>query len=120
MKVSFDFDSTLTTEPMQKLCKLYLLKGLDVYITTSRFEYAGESTLYKNADLYKLAEELGIKFENIRFTNMQQKYLFLEGFDIHYDDDDLEIDEINRQTDCIGICIGYKWIQNGILYEPGN
>jgi uncharacterized NAD-dependent epimerase/dehydratase family protein len=113
MKVSFDFDSTLTTEPMQRLCKLYLSKGFDVYITTSRFEVTN------NNDLFKLADELGIKKENIRFTNMQQKYLFLKDFDIHYDDDDLEIMEING-TDCVGVCVGYKWVQNGILYEPNN
>ena len=42
-------------------------------------------------------------------TNHENKVHHLEGFDIHYDDDELEIDLITRSDlKCLGVLINYK------------
>lgn len=38
MKISFDFDATLSRQVVQDIAKSLIQKGHDVYITTSRFD----------------------------------------------------------------------------------
>ena len=107
MKISFDFDSTLATPLIQKLAKRHIKYGDEVHITTTR-THEGECD-YTNEYLYKVADRLGIKKENIHFTNHQDKVHFLKTFDMHYDDDEHEIDLITRSNlPCLGILINYK------------
>lgn len=94
MKISFDFDNTLDTPLMQSLAKKFTRAGNEVYITTSRHPKG-------NQDLFDLAYELDIPKSNIRFT--QNKPDYLQGFDMHFDDDRIEVNEINKTTDCLGI-----------------
>jgi len=102
MKVSFDFDSTLDTSVMQKIAHRHIQFGDDVHITTTR--HTGP-----NKDLYEIALRLDISEKNIHFTNHQDKVHFLKTFDIHYDDDEHEIDLITRsELTCLGILINYK------------
>ena len=103
MKISFDFDHTLSTPTMQKLAKLFKSKGHDTYLTTSRFKL---SPFYSNERVYNIAESVGIPKENIRFTNGKDKYNFLREFDIHFDDDIIQIELINDLTECVGILYG--------------
>lgn len=120
MKVSFDFDSTLTESDVQKLAKELLSLNYDVYIVTSRVDdvYAKEMNWWwvekQNKQLYDLAEELGIKRENIVFTQYIDKieYLKDKNFIFHIDDDIEEIDLINDSTDdCVGIYyVGTVWV----------
>jgi len=110
MKISFDFDSTLTEKPMQELCTKFLKLGADVFITTSRGTEMYGGTKLDNSDVFQLADELGIPRENITFTNFQDKYKFVKDFDAHFDDDDHEIFLINEYP--------YKCI--GFLYEEKN
>lgn len=111
MKVSFDFDSTLTLPIIQQLVVRHIKFGDDVHITTSR----GREWKWKsknpdhNKDLFQLADDLGIHPDNICMTNHEDKVYHLEGFDIHYDDDEYEIDLITRsELKCLGVLINYK------------
>lgn len=103
MKISFDFDGTLELPRIQEIAKTFIKAGHDVYITTSR-----NMTLYDkyNEEIYIIAHELGIPDAKVRFTNDQPKYLFLKGFDVHYDNDIVELEDINRWIpDCKTIFI---------------
>jgi len=107
MIVSFDFDSTLSETPMQKLAAKYIKLGADVRITTSRADYM-EGLQFSNHDLFEVAESLGIDREKVKFTNFDDKYKFVKDFDMHFDDDEQEINLINEFP---GKCIGF-------LYQP--
>jgi hypothetical protein len=107
MKISFDFDSTLECEEMQELAIKFIASGADVFITTSRTDYH-EGLKIPNNDLFEVADRIGIKKENITFTKFKHKYKFTKDFDIHYDDDEIEIDNINKFP---SKCMGF-------LYEP--
>ncbi len=84
MKISFDFDQTLSLPHVREVAKHAIKQGHDVYITTSR--YACSNLPFHNGDLFEIATHLGIDDENIRFTNGQLKNDWLHGFDAHYDD----------------------------------
>ena len=110
MKVSFDFDSTLSRKDVQSFAKELVNEGHEVWIVTSRFsdEAAKDKKWHwikgQNQKLFDVAEDCGIKVENIHFTNMESKSLFLEGkgFIFHLDDDDIELMDIlesNRSTE---------------------
>lgn len=112
MKISFDFDSTLSRGDIQELAFDLISCGHEVYITTSRHQdwnWKG-TNIELNKDLYEIADKLGIDFDRVRFTNMEDKVGYLEGFDMHFDDDEYEIDLITRsdKVKCLGILINYK------------
>jgi hypothetical protein len=102
MKVSFDFDGTLSRKDVQKLAKELVSEGHEVWIVTSRFsdEAAKEKNWHwiegQNQKLFDVAGECGIKKENIHFTCMESKSYFLsgKGFIFHIDDDDIELMDI--------------------------
>lgn len=99
MKVSFDFDSCLSEEIIQKVCRVFLKENKnDVYIITSRLN----NFYNKNYDLYVLADKLGILKENIHFTNEKfkwEKILELK-IDLHFDDMEDEVHLINAHGGC--------------------
>ena len=107
MKVSFDFDSTLSRKDVQDFAKELVNNGHEVWIVTSRFD--DESAMSKNwhwikgqnQKLFDVAEECGIKRQNIHFTCMEPKSIFLKdkGFVFHLDDDDIELMEIIESKD---------------------
>jgi len=112
MKVSFDFDSTLSRKDVQKFVYELVNKGIEVWIVTSRIdnENAIKNGWYwiekQNKQLFNIANDCGIKPENIKFTAMCDKIEFIEGdgFTFHLDDDDYEIDLINSSNDkCEGV-----------------
>lgn len=115
MKISFDFDATLSRPDIQELAKQLVFLGNDVYIVTSRhlkssYKLVGGGEIpFQNEDLFKVAAEVGIPKENIFFTEMQPKVDFLKDFDMHFDDDEVEVDLINRsKIKCLGVLINYK------------
>ena len=121
-KISFDFDSTLDTEYIQKYAHELMLQGYDIHIVTSRPENWAQSwtlsgnkyILWNNNDLREVAKSLGIKDENIHFTGYDNKYKFFENEDFifHLDDDWSEIDEINSFTKTKGILFDNNWEEN--------
>ena len=107
MKVSFDFDHTLSRKDVQTFAKELVSEGYEVWIVTSRFsdEAAKEKNWHwiegQNQKLFDVAEECGIKKENIQFTCMESKSIFLKdkGFIFHLDDDDIELMDILEAKD---------------------
>lgn len=106
MKISFDWDSTLSEERTKRLALKFISEGHDVWITTSRLNEVPINRDWSNDIIFKTAAKLGIPIDNIQFTNGEDKYKFLAGFDMHFDDDQIEIELIEENlTDCIGVLI---------------
>lgn len=108
LKVSFDYDSCLSKPYVQLLAERHLYFKDDVYIVTSRkskiIDIKGRNIgNILNEDIYEIADELGIKKENIYFTESQNKIkkLLELGIQLHYDDDQIEINEILKYEDLI-------------------
>ena len=126
MKVSFDFDSTLSRKDVQEFAKELVNEGHEVWIVTSRFD--DETAMIKNwhwikgqnQKLFDIADKCGIKRNNIKFTCMESKSYFLEGkeFVFHLDDDDIELMDIlesNKFTDdeCFPVNVEHsEWKEN--------
>ncbi|WP_374440584.1 hypothetical protein [Epilithonimonas sp.] len=92
MRVSIDYDNCLTQPKVQELAKKLIARGHDVFILTSRFDSVRRlkfPDLKSNEDLYRIAEEVGIKPYKIAFTNQQKKWIWLleTSIKIHIDDD---------------------------------
>ena len=103
MNISFDYDGTLIH--IHHLVEKFQLSGDSVFIVTSRNQNKEHKELYDDAD------RLGIKRENIHFTNNEIKLPTIEKLNIqlHFDDDYVEVDEINRYaTNCIALLVNYK------------
>lgn len=109
LSVGFDFDGCLSEKPMQLIAKKLIAHGVNVHIVTSRATemYGGQKL--QNDDLFQLADFLGIKRENITFTNFEDKYLYVKDFDIFFDNDENEIGLINDFP--LGKVLGF-------LFEP--
>lgn len=99
MKVSFDFDSTLSKKHVQKFAKELIGKGIDVHIVTSRSSFEQLDEEGYNDDLYEIADNLQIKRENIHFTQGEDKFKFFmvnSDFLWHLDDDYYELKYISK------------------------
>jgi hypothetical protein len=121
MKVSFDFDSTLSRKDVQTYAKSLVNNNHEVWIITSRIsneqaqvEYSSNYTLdriYKsNKKLFRVADNVGIKREHIIFCNFALKIdsIANKGFVFHIDDDPDELMHIFKSGDpCIPINVDY-------------
>jgi hypothetical protein len=100
MKISFDYDSTLSEEIMQNLCRMLMLAGADVWILTARNKDVVREGDYicGNKDLYEVSDRLGIPREKIIFTegSLKKSKYMEHGFQLHIDDMEDEVWEINR------------------------
>jgi hypothetical protein len=114
-KVSFDFDGTLSRKDVQDYAKSLIKKGIDVWVTTSRYD---EENKHKypinptNEDMYKVTDSLGIPREKIIFCNMQDKVdIMPNDFVWHLDDDWYELNCINKRSKIKGISVfgNSKW-----------
>lgn len=101
IKVSFDFDSTLSRIDVQEYAKKLINKGIDVWICTSRLEPSKAPNKEWNDDLFLVADNLCIKRSNIIFCNYENKSESLngKGFSFHIDDDNIELSFIKTNTD---------------------
>lgn len=88
--ISFDFDATLSLPSTQEVAKDLIQKGFSVIVTTTRHNK------YLNQDLIKITERLNIN--KIVYTNGDGKEFFMEGVDIHIDNDETELRNISRGT----------------------
>jgi hypothetical protein len=97
-KVSIDFDDTLSTPRGQALAKRLMSEGKQVHIVTRRQSTAGLA-------VYAMADKLGIAHSRVHFTNGKMKWETVKrlGIGTHYDNNQTEIDLINKNTDTKGI-----------------
>lgn len=98
MRISYDFDDTLTTAKGQEMALNDIKNGNDVLILTAR-----QSS--DSAEVFKIADELGIPHSNIHFTNGKDKWSFVIRLHIdkHIDNNKEQIDKINKFTNAEGI-----------------
>ena len=96
--IIFDFDDTLSTQRGQDIAKRLISEGKTIYIVTRRQESASE-------EVYKVADELGIPHSRVYFTNGALKWETIKrlGIDIHYDNNQDELDLIDKNTDAVGV-----------------
>jgi len=104
MKVSFDFDNTLSEEYIQVIAKSLIQSGHDVWVITARAIFFGgmdKDTYLRtfNRDIVKVCEELGIDLSKVIITGGSLKFDYYVNckFDLHFDDDWEEVLEINNR-----------------------
>ena len=109
-KVSFDFDGTLwdefdRTPNKQKdeiinICKRYIMMLHDVHIITKRWgpEHRNEGLKNECDIVLKVADIIGIKKENIHFTNRLWKDELIKklGIEMHFENSDIEVKMIEK------------------------
>ena len=106
-KISFDFDGTLARKDIHAFAKEMAQAGHEVWIVTSRFsDEEGIARNWnwipgQNEKVFAAAKDIGIPESRIVFTNMTPKIEFLQGkgFDLHLDDDDIELMDILSSKD---------------------
>lgn len=97
-KISFDFDDVLTTEKGEKKAIELIKDGKDVCIITRRHKAMSSA-------VYSKAKKIGIPQNKIYFTEGKLKWETVKklNIDIHYDNNENEIEKINELTDAKGI-----------------
>lgn len=99
MKISFDFDDTLSQRRVQHFALSCKRKGHDVHIVTSRMSNDRAGNPSWNDDLFAVAGVLEIPDENIHFCNLKPKHEFFKennNFIVHLDDDPDDVQGINH------------------------
>ena len=121
MKISFDFDGCLGDNKfIQLICKVFQSAGHEVFIITSRDPQMG------NRDVWKLAEEFKIPFENVHMTNGSLKVhtFMILGIDLHFDNSFDEIVAINdmfkKSDDMPAILTNFDTEEMGFIYNYTN
>jgi len=95
-KISFDYDGVLTTENGKQLLKRKISEGFDVYIVTAR---------RRSLTVINFARENGVPSNRVFFTEGKDKWETLQrlGIETHYDNNQEQIDKINKFTNTKGI-----------------
>jgi hypothetical protein len=101
MRVSMDYDETLSTSRGQQLAKRHISLGDDVFIVTARQQSNG-------AIVYEMAQKLGIPKENVYFTGGRDKWQMLRRLRIerHYDNNAEQISLIKENTEIDAVKFG--------------
>lgn len=97
-RVSFDFDGVLSTPKGQAMAQREIKNGNTVLIVTKRNQFK------QSAEVLHIADMLGIPRQNVHFTNGVWKWKKIDQLmvDIHYDNQQEEIDRINKYTNVLG------------------
>ena len=121
MKVSFDYDGTLSLPHVEEFAKELVEKGYEVWVVTSRVSEE-DSVLHpwggthRNKDLWESCKRIGIPEDRVKFTSFADKIEFLEGmgFLFHLDDDLYELITIMESKDkCQPLNVGhFEWKEN--------
>jgi len=92
MKISFDFDGTLTEYAIKETARTFIQSGHDVWVVTARAD------CNYNADLWGVCKYIGLPKDKVIFTNGDLKFYEYEkgNFELHYDDEWDEVLNINR------------------------
>jgi hypothetical protein len=97
IRISFDFDDTLSLPSVQKVAKELITLGFDVIIVTSR-RSDGE-----NSDIQEVSQDLGVDL--VFYTEYNLKFTWLKTLkcDIHIDNDRNELIHLSRFSDIVGV-----------------
>ena len=116
MRVSMDFDDTLTEDGVWQYALELIDEGVDIWIVTARLEDKLVKEKYGrrlpsgkfwippgagNKDLYKLADAMGIPRSNIKFTNLAGKGKWFKkhsNFEWHLEDSPKQIFDIENES----------------------
>lgn len=95
VKVSFDFDETLSRKEVQEYAKELVNQGIEVWVVTTRWDENHKHKYDLNPtldDLWEVVDRLGIPKHHVRFTCMEWKHTYLNGtnFIWHLDDNPSE------------------------------
>lgn len=114
MKISFDFDGTLSNNiAIREYCSNLVEQNKhEVFIITRRYD---EKTFrdspitlnqQEHVEVYDIAQQLGVDLLNVHFTNRAMKFESINelGINIHIDDDDYETSLLHSSTQCRAIC----------------
>lgn len=105
MKISFDFDETLSETIFQRLARALADAGVEVHIITSRCDTTLPDGRKGNRDIWAIAEYLMIPEERVHFTEgaFKAEIIRLEEIDLHFDDMEDEIHVIRVLSSCIAV-----------------
>ena len=115
IKISFDFDDTLSLIPTQAFSMLLAKNkpNVEQWIVTSRLSddarkarlSGGLRIVGENDDLFEVAKKINIPESRIVFTNLKWKRDFFKGKDffLHVDDYDEELRLIRSETKTFAI-----------------
>ena len=104
LTASFDYDGSLDSNPMiLRLCQSFITAGAEVFILTNRFEDQG--TIVRD-----LGRALGLKEHRLLFAGGSSKAALIKKYsiDIHFDDDEIEVHQINSECGLIACLINYQ------------
>jgi hypothetical protein len=95
MKISFDVDGVLDTPQGMALARKKIANGDRVYIITARNEER------MSAEVYAIANELGIPRLRVYFTNGADKWKTIQslGIELHIDNNEEQVNKIKENTD---------------------
>lgn len=103
LRISFDFDCTLSEHFIQLIAHSMIAAGHEVWIVTARCDDRLHDPnlpeeLSVNRDLFKIAKRLQIPNERIRMTEGDFKWRTLQkhNIDLHFDDVPEEVELIIR------------------------
>ena len=108
--ISIDFDDTLSTDKGKALAEKLLNEGNNLHIITRRNKS-------QSAEVYKVADELGIPREDIHFTGGKLKWETIKqlGIKQHIDNNENELKAIKENLPDVKT-IKFKNIQR--LFRP--
>jgi len=103
MKISFDVDGVLDTPQGMALARRKIANGDRVYIITGRNEER------MSAEVYAIANELGIPRLRVYFTNGADKWKTIQslGIELHIDNNEEQVNKIKEQTDSEAELVSY-------------
>lgn len=125
VKVSFDFDGVLSRPVLQLFAAELLAADVDVWIVTMRFESMEaflrhtrhlpdpDAAFQDNADLFAIADRLGIPRRKIVFTNWEWKSASLLEKDFVWHLDDCPDTLRHIQAHCRGVRAISAWNTTG-------
>jgi hypothetical protein len=105
LKISFDFDCTLSEHHIQLIAHAMVLSGHEVWIVTARCDdrkqnpdLSHEASV--NRDLFRVAKKLQIPTNRIIMTEGAFKWRMIDNLDIdlHFDDVPEEVELISRNS----------------------
>lgn len=115
MKISFDFDGCLgELKSVQSLCRsmqhanqiAFPAKPFNLVIITTRFEKVWK----ENHNFLHFIQDLGFTIDDVIFTNgIDKVHKIVElGIEMHFDDDNIEIELINEVKPGVGVLVGLE------------